>query len=101
MRIPSSNRAPYDDGVSQIELKTATGYTKAELWILDLADFASVKRFGDQWETDGGRLDILVANAAMETRKYTTTKDGWETTCVLYLFISASSLSCSQSDDVL
>ncbi|KAJ7140846.1 short-chain dehydrogenase [Mycena epipterygia] len=61
-------------------LKAETGYTKGELWILDLGDFASVTRFGNQWEKDGGRLDILVANAAMETRKYTTTKDGWETT---------------------
>ncbi|KAJ6586340.1 hypothetical protein DFH09DRAFT_1432174 [Mycena vulgaris] len=62
------------------KLRAEAGYTKGELWILDLGDFESVKRFGDQFEKDGGRLDILVANAAMETRQYTTTKDGWETT---------------------
>ncbi|KAJ7465913.1 hypothetical protein FB451DRAFT_1041224 [Mycena latifolia] len=62
------------------KLKAETGYSKAELWLVDLANFDSVKRFGDQFEKDGGRLDILVANAAMETPKYTTTKDGWETT---------------------
>ncbi|KAJ7110650.1 hypothetical protein C8R44DRAFT_633899, partial [Mycena epipterygia] len=54
-------------------LRVETGYTKGELWMLDLGDFASVTRFGDQWEKDGGRLDILFANAAMETRKHTTT----------------------------
>ncbi|KAJ7696229.1 hypothetical protein B0H17DRAFT_864382, partial [Mycena rosella] len=47
-----------------------------KLWLIDLGDFQSVKAFGDRFEQDRGRLDILVANAAMETRKYTTTKDG-------------------------
>ncbi|KAJ7765295.1 hypothetical protein B0H16DRAFT_1796663 [Mycena metata] len=29
------------------KVKAATGYTKAEVWIVDLADFASVTQFGD------------------------------------------------------
>ncbi|KAJ7785291.1 hypothetical protein DFH07DRAFT_976015 [Mycena maculata] len=62
------------------KLRAETGYTKAKLWLIDLSDFASVKRFGDQFEKDGGRLDILIANAAMENRKYAETKDGWEIT---------------------
>ena len=57
----------------------------AELWIIDLADFASVRRFGDEFEQDGGRLDILVANAAVLTTKYEKTKDGWESTLVALL----------------
>ncbi|KAJ7487029.1 hypothetical protein FB451DRAFT_1337529 [Mycena latifolia] len=61
-------------------LKEETGYSKAELRIVDLADFVSVKRFANQFQQNGGRLDILIANAAMETRKYTTTNDAWETT---------------------
>ncbi|KAF8134745.1 short-chain dehydrogenase [Mycena galopus ATCC 62051] len=61
-------------------LKKETGYTMGELWIVDLADFQSVKRFADQWESDGGRLDILVANAALEPGKFFLTKDGWEST---------------------
>ncbi|KAJ7663843.1 hypothetical protein DFH06DRAFT_1128222 [Mycena polygramma] len=47
------------------ELKTETGYGKAELWLVDLADFASVKEFADKFERDGGRLDILVENAGV------------------------------------
>ncbi|KAF7326425.1 Short chain dehydrogenase sol3 [Mycena venus] len=60
------------------ELNAATGYSKAELWIVDLGDFESVKQFADKFERDGGRLDILVANAALSVRKYEATKDGWE-----------------------
>ncbi|KAJ7673613.1 short-chain dehydrogenase [Mycena rosella] len=59
-------------------LKAGTGYKKAELWIVDLANFASVKQFADKFERDGGRLDILVENAAILPFKYESTKDGWE-----------------------
>ncbi|KAJ7631812.1 hypothetical protein B0H17DRAFT_1282931 [Mycena rosella] len=76
-----------------VQLKQETGYTKGELWLIDLGDFQSVKAFGDRFEQDEGRLDILVANAAMETRKYTTTKDGWETTLqVNHIAMSAAVL---------
>ncbi|KAJ6616659.1 hypothetical protein B0H10DRAFT_2434847 [Mycena sp. CBHHK59/15] len=44
------------------ELRADTGCTKAELWLIDLADFASVadsvRRFADKFEQEGGRLDI-------------------------------------------
>ncbi|KAJ7123550.1 hypothetical protein C8R44DRAFT_831248 [Mycena epipterygia] len=60
-------------------LKAATGYTRAELWIIDLANFSSVKQFADKFERDGGRLDILVENAAIGSLRYEPTTDGWET----------------------
>ncbi|KAJ7140939.1 hypothetical protein C8R44DRAFT_692833 [Mycena epipterygia] len=60
------------------KLKADTGYTNSELWIIDLADFASVSRFADKFDEDGGRLDILVENAGITTAKYEATKDGWE-----------------------
>ncbi|KAJ7089881.1 hypothetical protein B0H15DRAFT_939144 [Mycena belliarum] len=60
-------------------LKAATGYAKAELRLIDLADFASVRSFADKFEKDGGRLDILVENAAVSADTYEATKDGWET----------------------
>jgi hypothetical protein len=46
------------------------------LWIIDLADFDSIKR-------DGGRLDILIENAALMSNKYEATKDGWESSFVI------------------
>ncbi|KAJ7183168.1 hypothetical protein C8R46DRAFT_1066138 [Mycena filopes] len=54
------------------------GDLNIELWLIDLADFESVKRFADRFEQDGGRLDILVANAAVATLKYEASQDGWE-----------------------
>ncbi|KAJ6485601.1 hypothetical protein C8R45DRAFT_903286 [Mycena sanguinolenta] len=60
------------------KLKADTGYSKAELWIIDLADFSSVKQFVDKFERDGGRLDILVENAAIGSFKYVPTTDKWD-----------------------
>ncbi|KAJ7663866.1 hypothetical protein DFH06DRAFT_1295874 [Mycena polygramma] len=60
------------------KLKAQTGYSKAELWIIDLARFESVKQFADKFERDGGRLDILVENAAIGAFSYKATDDGWE-----------------------
>ncbi|KAJ7696026.1 hypothetical protein B0H17DRAFT_1054612 [Mycena rosella] len=67
------------------KIRAETGCTTAELWIVDLAEFASIKRFIDQFEQDGGRLDILLANAAIVSSKYERSKDGWETRSVLNL----------------
>ncbi|KAJ6584790.1 hypothetical protein B0H19DRAFT_926764 [Mycena capillaripes] len=61
------------------KIQAETGCKTAELWIVDLAEFDSVRRFADRFEQDGGRLDILVANAAVILEKYEATKDGWET----------------------
>ncbi|KAK0431559.1 hypothetical protein EV421DRAFT_1742997 [Armillaria borealis] len=54
------------------QIQNDTGYSKAELWIIDLADFNSAER-----ELD--RLDILVESAGMMTWKYEQV-DGWERT---------------------
>ncbi|KIL64811.1 hypothetical protein M378DRAFT_186611 [Amanita muscaria Koide BX008] len=64
------------------KLQNETGYTRAELWLIDLAEFQSVKAFVDKFEKEGGRLDYLVLNAgvAMTSTTYTATADGYETT---------------------
>jgi NAD(P)-dependent dehydrogenase (short-subunit alcohol dehydrogenase family) len=35
--------------------------------MIDLSELSSIKKFVDKFEEDGGRLDILVQNAAMNT----------------------------------
>jgi NAD(P)-dependent dehydrogenase (short-subunit alcohol dehydrogenase family) len=64
-------------------LKEATGCSEAELWMLDLADFASVRAFAERVMKD---LERLVLNAAIAPSPmgsyYSETKDGWETTYV-------------------
>ncbi|KAH7908854.1 hypothetical protein BJ138DRAFT_1068087 [Hygrophoropsis aurantiaca] len=62
------------------ELGRETGYECAELGLVDLASFASVKAFAEKFggEQDT-RLDILVMNAGVVVQDYETTVDGWET----------------------
>ncbi|KAK7039386.1 WW domain-containing oxidoreductase [Favolaschia claudopus] len=60
------------------QLKAATGYSNVELWLIDLADFSSIKQFADRYEREGGRLDILVENAAVGFTPYSATKDNWD-----------------------
>jgi NAD(P)-dependent dehydrogenase (short-subunit alcohol dehydrogenase family) len=53
------------------------------VWQLDLASFASVKAFAERFEREGGgRLDLLLLNAAVELPVFEQTKDGWETAYV-------------------
>ncbi|KAJ7460031.1 hypothetical protein B0H11DRAFT_2316157 [Mycena galericulata] len=61
------------------QIKAETGCQTLELWILDLAEFASVRRFADKFEQEGGRLDYLIANAAIILPKFEPSKDGYET----------------------
>ncbi|KAJ7147553.1 hypothetical protein C8R43DRAFT_1097223 [Mycena crocata] len=60
------------------KLRKETGCTTAELRIVDLASFHSVKSFADRFEKEGGRLDILLCSAAVISEKYERTTDGWE-----------------------
>ncbi|KAK0474335.1 hypothetical protein EDD18DRAFT_257443 [Armillaria luteobubalina] len=60
-------------------IQQETGYTKAELWIIDLANFSSVITFADRAERELERLDILVENAGMATWEYEQV-EGWERT---------------------
>ncbi|KIJ25765.1 hypothetical protein M422DRAFT_55811 [Sphaerobolus stellatus SS14] len=49
------------------------------IWHLDLSSFASVNAFAVKFEAEGGgRLDLLVANAAISTFEFKRTDDGWE-----------------------
>lgn len=59
------------------KLKSETSYDRAELWLVDLGKITSVIAFADRFE--GERLDILVANAALNpSAGYNTARDGWE-----------------------
>ncbi|CAA7262139.1 unnamed protein product [Cyclocybe aegerita] len=63
------------------KLVEETGSKVAELWLIDLADFASVKAFVTRYKQEGGRLDLLVENAAIlpaQGGKVEMTADGWE-----------------------
>ncbi|KAK0200185.1 hypothetical protein DFS33DRAFT_1359473 [Desarmillaria ectypa] len=61
------------------EIQNDTGYSKAELWIIDLANFNSVVAFADKAERELDRLDILIENAGIATQYYEQV-EGWEKT---------------------
>ncbi|KAG6814833.1 hypothetical protein H0H93_012071, partial [Arthromyces matolae] len=61
-------------------IQKETGYTSAELKLVDLSTFSSVIAFADEIDKDGGRLDIIIANAGMATGSYKPTWDGYEST---------------------
>ena len=56
----------------------ATGFKNAELSLIDLAQFASVSTFADNFIRDNAQIDILVYNAAVLMHHYSPSKDGWE-----------------------
>ena len=57
------------------DIATRTGYA-AELQLLDLAKFSSVKEFASRLADDP--VDILVMNAAVAQKEYETSEDNWE-----------------------
>ncbi|KAK0442440.1 hypothetical protein EV421DRAFT_1736294 [Armillaria borealis] len=59
------------------QIQADTGYSKAELWIIDVADFNSVVAFADRAEQELDRLDILIENAGIWTWEYEQV-EGWE-----------------------
>ena len=65
-------------------LKVETGYESAELWEIDLAQISSVVKFAERFEKDGGRLDILLENAAIiPIPGQQLTADGYEPVSVI------------------
>jgi retinol dehydrogenase-12 len=69
-----------------IEIKEETGHKNTELYILDLANFASVKAFAQRFTQEESRLDILVENAGVvPDPNFPVTEDGWEPTSVHFL----------------
>jgi len=45
---------------------------------VDLGKFSSVMKFCDKFDEDGGRVDLVVMNAGIESHIYDVTSDGWE-----------------------
>eukprot|EP01114_Cavostelium_apophysatum_P012540 TRINITY_DN2830_c0_g1_i1.p1 TRINITY_DN2830_c0_g1~~TRINITY_DN2830_c0_g1_i1.p1 ORF type:complete len:321 (+),score=51.36 TRINITY_DN2830_c0_g1_i1:59-1021(+) len=59
-------------------IQTATGFSKTEVWKLDLCSFESVKSFAAKYNSTFDRLDILISNAGLAQGHWETTSDGYE-----------------------
>jgi NAD(P)-dependent dehydrogenase (short-subunit alcohol dehydrogenase family) len=62
------------------EVRTRGESDAVELMDLDLADFASIRRFADDYLAGHDRLDVLVNNAGLVLTQRSETVDGFETT---------------------
>ncbi|KAJ7735654.1 hypothetical protein DFH07DRAFT_1065014 [Mycena maculata] len=61
------------------EIIAQTGFAGSiEVWELDMAEFASVKKFGERVNSTLKRLDGAVLNAGINSWKWEVTPDGWE-----------------------
>ncbi|KAL0959297.1 hypothetical protein HGRIS_014562 [Hohenbuehelia grisea] len=66
-------------GLAAIQhLKESTGYEKAELMLVELSQFSSVKAFADKVEAEVENLDLLVLNAAIIATSFEVTEDVYE-----------------------
>ena len=68
----------FDADDVRIEIKESTEFDNVELFIVDLASYASVSAFCEKVEREAPRLDILVENAALVQNEFVPTSDGWE-----------------------
>ncbi|KAH9479750.1 Short chain dehydrogenase sol3 [Psilocybe cubensis] len=75
-----------------LEINAETNYDKTEVWNIDLSKFSSVVSFAERVQNDGGRLDIVVANAGIAASSLEFTEDGWESTYQIN-YISGALLS--------
>ncbi|KAF7309992.1 hypothetical protein MIND_00372000 [Mycena indigotica] len=61
------------------EVVAQTGYAgKIDVWLLDMADFASVVAFGEKVDSELERLDGAILNAGINPPHWRKTGDGWE-----------------------
>jgi NAD(P)-dependent dehydrogenase (short-subunit alcohol dehydrogenase family) len=65
---------------ARLDIAQTTRRDDIAVMTLDLGDFASIRAFARDFRERYGRLDVLVNNAGLHTRKRTTTKDGFEST---------------------
>ncbi|KAJ2914335.1 hypothetical protein MD484_g6085, partial [Candolleomyces efflorescens] len=83
-RLILACRSKEKGAAAAYKIREETRCQSVELQLLDLSKFSSVIAFVDNFLKDGSRLDVLVANAAVFTRTYKTTDDGWEESEVHY-----------------
>lgn len=54
-----------------------------DIWLIDMANFDSVKAFARRANAELERLDVLALNAGIISGAFAKTKDGWESAYVL------------------
>jgi NAD(P)-dependent dehydrogenase (short-subunit alcohol dehydrogenase family) len=73
-------RDPAKGEAARAEIQASSGNDKVRMLQLDLADTSSIRAFAAAVRSQFPRLDILINNAGLMTRKRSTTAQGIETT---------------------
>jgi retinol dehydrogenase-14 len=76
--LTARDEAKGADAAERIRARGGPG--TVEVAVLDLASFASIRRFARETAPRLGRLDVLVNNAGLVQLDHTVTEDGFETT---------------------
>ena len=63
----------------EIRASTSCPSDTLQVWQLDMSSYASVRAFSDRVKAELPRVDVLVANAGVGTRKFRVTEDNEET----------------------
>ena len=61
--------------VKDIEATTACSSDTLQVWHLDMGSYASVQAFSDRVKAELPRVDVLIANAGLQTQKFQMTED--------------------------
>lgn len=65
--------------MKDIQVTTSCSSDTLQVWHLDMSSYASVQAFSDRVRAELPRVDALVANAGLGTRKFRMTEDNEET----------------------
>ncbi len=79
-QVTITARDPARGAAAVEEIRTRSGRADVEVMVLDLARFASVREFAQQYPRQHERLDVLVNNAGLVLSSRQETVDGYETT---------------------
>lgn len=79
-KVVFTSRNQRKGDVARAEIREAANTQQVDFMDLDLADFASIERFADEFQRKYERLDVLILNAGLVLDERSTTKQGFETT---------------------
>jgi len=79
VRVVLACRNPDKAEAVRRDIVASTGNERVEAMPLDLASFASIRRFAESFARRYDRLNVLVNNAGLMAKKRTVTEDGLET----------------------
>lgn len=80
--------------VKDIEATTSCSSDTLQVWHLDMSSYASIQAFSDRVKAELPRLDVVIANAGLQTQKFKVTEDDEETITTNVVSMSLLAFLC-------